>query len=295
MKELLLRIKNKFRKIMSLKKILFGILGGGMFFSACTLFETRPELKWICYYGSGADVGPFVEAELVVLDANTLVPVRYLRDKDITVLSYVSIGEVNKNRYYFQTAKKMKILLKTNPNWEGSWMVDVRNPQWGEFLVNEYIPKLVKMGFNGLFLDTLDSSMALEMNEPKRYKNMQKALVELIKNIKDKYPDLYIMTNRGIPLAPQYASHVNGILGESLETDYNFEEKKYRLRSKDEAKEYIGILQKVKKQFEIDIYTLDYWDPEDKKTRLLIYKQQMKRGFIPYVATVALDQVIPVD
>ena len=40
------------------------------------------------------------------------------------------------------------------------------------------------------------------------------------------------------------------------------------------------------------VFTLDYWDPSDAEGLREIYHRQRAQGFSPYVATIALDEVI---
>jgi endo-alpha-1,4-polygalactosaminidase (GH114 family) len=40
------------------------------------------------------------------------------------------------------------------------------------------------------------------------------------------------------------------------------------------------------------VYTLDYWDPADTASIARIYATQRANGFVPYVATTALDRIV---
>jgi hypothetical protein len=44
---------------------------------------------------------------------------------------------------------------------------------------------------------------------------------------------------------------------------------------------------------QLQVFTLDYWDPADRAGVARIYAEQRKNGFHPYVATVGLDRIVP--
>ncbi|MBF0350360.1 MAG: endo alpha-1,4 polygalactosaminidase [SAR324 cluster bacterium] len=248
--------------------------------------------EWICYYGNDAlTTTALGNVNLVVLDDQTKVDVPKIRRSVEHVLGYLSIGEVDTEREYFSELPDTSFLLEYNPNWDKSRIVDIRSEKWQEWLLNVRIPHILRRGFNGLFLDTMDSVIYMEQTNPER-KGMVEASIRLVQRIKQQFPEIYIMVNRGVEAAPQYGPYVDAILAESFFADYNFTDKTYELRPIEDAKEYVGILTNVKKDHGVALFGLDYWYPDDKKNIRLIYEIQKKHGFIPYVATVELDQIV---
>jgi len=43
----------------------------------------------------------------------------------------------------------------------------------------------------------------------------------------------------------------------------------------------------------LSLMTLDYWDPADTKQVAALYARERAAGFSPYVATLALDRLMP--
>jgi endo-alpha-1,4-polygalactosaminidase (GH114 family) len=261
------------------------------YFIFITLVGCTSKPEWICYYGSNSDIAPFKNVPLIVLASETNININKLVLNKQIVLGYLSIGELNPTQDDYEKLKKNLHFLEENKAWK-SQMIDIRSSLWKDYLLNIAIPKLVSKGFNGLFLDTLDGPIYLEQKEPIKNIGMTKNLVQIIKEIHQKFPRLYIMANRGIEAASDYAPYVNSILAESFFTDYNFTTLKYELKNQVLVKEYLAILDNVKKNYPIKIYSLDYWNPKDKKGIAYIYKEQYKRNFIPYVATINLDEII---
>ena len=82
-------------------------------------------------------------------------------------------------------------------------------------------------------------------------------------------------------------------LGESVYADYDFETKKYGLVEPKLYKRQVKILKDAKeKNPKLEIYTLDYWNPDDEDGIKNIYSEQRKNGFSPYVATIDLKKII---
>lgn len=269
------------------------------FWQSCTATGTDASAKmvdkhWICYYGDKDLSGPLSKVDLVVLDAETKVPLAALKEKGVHVLGYLSIGEVNIKQPYYKDLQETTFQIKPNPVWDGAYYVDIRSEYWQNYLLDKRVPQLLEKGFDGLFLDTLDSIVELAQEDQVKYVGMTAAMVSFLAKLQERYPQLYTMANRGIEAAPDYGGFVNSILAESMTTDYNFKTKKYRVRKVEEAAAYHAILAQVKSKYNISIYSLDYWSKEDKQTIAAIYAANRKKGYLPYVASIALNEIYPV-
>ena len=82
-------------------------------------------------------------------------------------------------------------------------------------------------------------------------------------------------------------------LGESVYADYDFEKKKYgKVDSDTYALQVKWLREAMKKNPNLEIYTLDYADPDDRNAIADIYKVERGNGFRPYVGTVELDRLV---
>ncbi len=252
------------------------------------------QSPWMVYYGSELASSAFSSYELVVLDNenHTLVPP--LVDKGKTVLAYLSLGEVEQYRPWFASVKAEGLLLSENKNWPGSFLTDLRDVRWTSRVIEGLIPAMLRRGFHGVFLDTLDNAVALERQNPEKYKGMTDAAVQLVLTIRRHYPEIKIMMNRGYEILPHVGHAIDMELGESVYSDYDFTTKKYALVETSLNQFQVSLLQDAADKFsELKIYTLDYWSPEDKKGIARIYQLQQENGFSPLVSTIGLDQIIP--
>ena len=90
------------------------------------------------------------------------------------------------------------------------------------------MPHVFERGFDGIFLDTFDSSLdLLHGNGETEYKGTRRALVEITKRIREEYPDKYIAVNRGLPILSDIARHIDFIIAEDLYSYYDDVKKGY--------------------------------------------------------------------
>ncbi len=79
------------------------------------------------------------------------------------VVCYLSIGEAEDYRYYWQADWKPgnpSWLDKANPNWEGNYKVKYWDKQWQDIIFgddNSYVTKILNAGFDGVYLDIIDA------------------------------------------------------------------------------------------------------------------------------------------
>ncbi|WP_428236126.1 endo alpha-1,4 polygalactosaminidase [Gracilimonas sp.] len=78
------------------------------------------------------------------------------------VVSYMSIGEAEDYRYYWQdgwSTGNPEWLVQENPNWEGNYKVMYWHPEWKSVIYgneDSYLQKILDAGFDGVYLDIID-------------------------------------------------------------------------------------------------------------------------------------------
>ncbi len=188
--------------------------------------------------------------------------------------------------------KKNGVLLKENENWKGSYGVDIRDPLWQKIVLEEIIPGLLRQGFDGIFFDTLDSPIELERANPKLYKGMNDAALQIIQAVRRNYPSIKIMVNRAYTILPKIAPYIDMELGESVYSSYDFSKKSYGKVEKELYLLQVKWLQEAKSRNpNLKIYTLDYADKNDGKRIADIYRVQLANGFNPYVTSIGLNEI----
>lgn len=223
------------------------------------------------------------------------------------VLAYMSIGEAENYRFYWQDWWKPdpdppswkgipKFLGPENKTWNGNYLVDYRNKDW-EKIIFSYIDKIINQGFDGIFIDKIDSYINLE-EKPYYIKNSRKKIEKLAAKIslyaKNKRKGFKIIANNAEELALEknsalenesYLNAIDGIVKESLFI-YNG-----KIRGKKEINNTIKLL-KIFKKNQKTVFIIEYPDLNNKKLINWIYEQSYKNGFLPYCGPVELNAII---
>jgi cysteinyl-tRNA synthetase len=115
------------------------------------------DLLVIDYSFDGSGEGEFTAQEIAGLKAS-------LKGK---VLAYLSIGEAEDYRWYWQSSWDARHdgrpdpgappwLGRENPDWKGNYQVQYWNPDW-QAIVLSYLDRILTQGFDGVYLDLVDA------------------------------------------------------------------------------------------------------------------------------------------
>lgn len=233
-----------------------------LFVFATSLYAKYPLL---IYYGSSYDLKSFEQYETVVLDPDLYKDVHSLRSRSF---AYLSLGEVGECRFYYNSLKKNGLLEGQNGAW-GSCHIKISDGRWEQLLLEEVIPPIIKAGYDGLFLDTVDSLIA-------RHKSKEK-IAHLIAAVRKRYPTLKLMLNRGFEIADMVP--IDALLYESTISGYDFKTKTFSFFTYD--------FRFIPKK-NIERYSVDYWNVNEKKEMAKIYKIALKKGYKPLVTDISL-------
>ncbi len=99
------------------------------------------------YSRDGTEQGIYAKTEIGKMKAASMMP-----------LCYLSIGEVEEYRYYWQfewKKNKPQWLGKENPDWKGNYKAKYWHPEWQK-MVFAYLDKIIDQGFSGVYLDIID-------------------------------------------------------------------------------------------------------------------------------------------
>lgn len=247
--------------------------------------DTPRPYRWAAYYDWQLEGEDFAGYDLLVLDSAWYPPIAPIKEQGITVLGYLSLGEVHEDTPLYPLAREKGVLLDDNPAWK-SHIVDLRDPWWHQYILEFAIPALIKDGFDGVMFDTVESPLNLEMSDEDKHA-MHTAAVSLIHGARLRFPNFKIMLNRGFALLPEVAGYIDYILAESiLAVPDEAQTGKYRLLQESYYDSIVAMLHNIQKIHpRIAVYTLDYWQLDDKTAIQKLYKKQRDQGFRPYIST----------
>jgi uncharacterized protein (TIGR01370 family) len=248
--------------------------------------------RWAIFYAAAAEPVAFAPYDTLVLDADRHPPIGPLVERGKAVLGYLSLCEVSHNRSYFADVQAEGLLLGESPTWRGSYYIDVRDPRWSRRVIEDLIPRQLRRGFTGIFLDTLDDAAFLDRQPGRR--GMREAAIRMVKTIRRHYPDLTLMMNRGYDLLPAVERDIDAVLAESLYGTYDFTSKRYRRVAPADSAAQVALLNAARaRRPGLKLYALDYWDPADAAVVAQLYEAARASGFVAYVATIELDRLVP--
>ncbi len=249
--------------------------------------------RWVVCYSDHADSFELSAYDVVVLDSDRHPPLAPIVERAKTALAYLSLTQLGRGRAAFPELERIGVVLEAHPVWADAHFVDFRRPEWTRVVLEDVIPRALNAGFNGVFLDTLDDAEALEAANPVRFRGMRAALVSLVRAIRHHYPSIVLMANRGFGVMPQLASSIDILLGESVMTTFDTVTKAYLRRKDDDIAWQVQALRHAREvNPQLRVFTLDYWDPEDRAGVARLYRDERALGFSPYVSTPMLDYVI---
>lgn len=212
--------------------------------------------------------------------------VRQLKESKTRLIGYVSLGEVEKSRWYYPLFKDRDLLLSKNPNWN-SYFINLDDSLSHKLLLNKVIPEIIGRGFEGLFLDTID-----DVAPDTKRSYMQDEMVQLIKEIRKRYPHIYLIQNRGMFLLPKTTAYINAMTIEDVATMYNFINKKYSLVEDSTFNDRIEKIQHYKNIIgKGQLLIIDYAKTDSLKS---LVRQRLNTLKLPYfISSIKLDTLPP--
>jgi len=255
--------------------------------------------SFVCYYGSGA-IAEMSQFDVAIVEGRSqnAENIKKLRDSGTWVVSYVTIGEEDKlskgdgkgpggyASYYMDSDMDGK--PDKNENW-ASYYVNAGSPLWQDKIINGRVKNIIeKMGADGIFMDTVDT---VEI-----YKDTEPGMVSLIANIRKKYPNIKIVQNRGFSVLKKTLPYIDGLMYEDFSIHYNWEDDSYDFADKSKLIStgiFATKINELRKKKNIQVFDLGYADLSQKDLIQFCYDRGWEYDFIPYVASIMLDEVYP--
>ena len=201
-----------------------------------------------------------------------------------TFLAYISLVEVQRGSPAEKLAATNNVpFVGQNAEW-GSRLLDITSPGWAPMIVEGIAKPAITKGYDGFFLDTIDSTALLAKQSPKKAAAYQQAVVRLIKDLHARFPKARIVTNRGFDLVNEISSVIDGVLVESVYETFDPATKRYKSVSPKDTEWIEGRIRSVQ-MTGLPVYAVDYVDPGQNE---LAKKTAMKLsglGCVPFVTT----------
>ncbi|MGH9027866.1 MAG: endo alpha-1,4 polygalactosaminidase [Acidimicrobiia bacterium] len=167
-----------------------------------------------------------LDYDLVVVDGEDAPAplISELRDHNVIVLGYLSVGTIEKWRSWYPRAKQYR-----GTRWGdwGEWYARVNKPGFRNLIVDDVAPTILAKGFDGLFLDNTDMIEAY----PSKATGMT-LLVAGLAGLADDNAALLFTQNGEESLQQEgLVAYFDGWNREDVTSTYSFDQKRYRMLS----------------------------------------------------------------
>ncbi|MDR1745118.1 MAG: endo alpha-1,4 polygalactosaminidase [Planctomycetota bacterium] len=247
--------------------------------------------KWLCYYGQDRRVLDVEGYDLLILESEAVGDLSPGDKKGRICVGYMSIGEVEQNRWYHPDVKDKPWVLDANPEWPDSRLVDQRSDEWRDLVVNYIAAGIVDAGYDGFILDNVDTAEELLRRDPELYKGADEGAAAIIRALRETYPDKTIIANGGLSVVPLARGSVDAVMYEGTFSSWK--------RLDGGGFGYGEIAPKNKtwqrprllriKAAGLPVLALEYADPNDPAGVERVYEAVRKAGNNPYVSQRDLD------
>ena len=183
----------------------------------------HPSVTVIDYAFDGSDDTAFSAEEIEDLRAAMGAPA--------WVIAFVSIGEAEEYRYYWQddwSPGSPDWIVQENPDWEGNFKVEFWDDEWQANIfgnTTSYLDRVIAVGFDGVYLDIID---AYEFFEERGITDARQRMIDFVTGLseygKSKNPEFLIVPQNAPELGEDqaYLDVVDGIGMESVYYGYEF-------------------------------------------------------------------------
>ena len=187
----------------------------------------------------------------VILESQHYLPsnIRVLKSQNEKVYAYISLGEVNAHAPQYPLLRDYT--LGKNKTWN-SYYLDLNSKKTIDILMI-LIDETLARGYDGLFLDNFDN---FTIHGPQ--KEQKEAIINLLKMIKEKYPNKSFIQNAGLDLVNETSPYIDAIAIESIVTNYSFKEKKYSLRETTQYESMMNRLKSIHSTYNVPIVLIEY-------------------------------------
>jgi len=180
--------------------------------------------------------------------------IELLKSNNNLMISYLSVGEANSFRYYFDKMPK-SLVSERNRDW-GSLKIRFWEKEWQDMILDTssrwgkgYLERIIEAGFDGVYLDIVDGFENFPKERKLRAQNMADFILAISKKGKKSNEHFRVIIQNGLHILDlienpdQFLKAIDGVAIESLfflgnkpiDNDYNPQKSLYPLIARYQA------------------------------------------------------------
>ena len=232
------------------------------------------------FYGAQPPWPELAQFDWVVLEPKhaSTTGLQTLRKDGSKAFAYLAVGEALADE-----SIDPALALGRNTAWSSNVM-DLANPAWHAHLLNK-ARALQAQGYQGLFLDTLDSYQLLP--EAQRAAQLR-GLKTLIEQLHRELPSMALFFNRGFEVVEGLSWQPDAVAAESLYASWDQALRVFKEVPADDRAWLKGKFAELK-QRGIPVVVIDYLPPERRDEARQLARRLSAEGYIPWVSVPQLD------
>ena len=237
------------------------------------------------YYNSIDSVRELMTYDRVVVTPNLISQqqIASLHQAGTQVFAYLSIGEYDGKTL---PPSLTDISPVQNASWQ-SHVMDLSAIEWQEHIA-ALAAQYMRQGFDGLFLDTLDSYQLFAEQAAHKTKQQQE-LVKIIHDLAAIKPAPTLILNRGFEVLEPLSRVVHAVAAESLYHAYSPLSDHYRkVNAEDQA--WLRLQLNRVKALGLEVMVIDYIPENDRGAQKQAALRLLNEGYTPYVSDGLLYQ-----
>ncbi len=246
--------------------------------------STAYDLVVIDYAADGSAETEFTAAQIDAL--------RHSPGGEKIVLAYMSIGEAEDYRFYWQDGwapGNPPWLDAENPDWEGNYKVHYWDPAW-QAIVLAYTDRLLAAGFDGAYLDIIDAyAYYADQGRSTAAQEMADLVAAIRAHARARDADFLIFAQNAPELAvlvPSYLASVDGIGQEDIYYGYEDDDVATPPEVTAALEGYLDLFRSAGKL----VLTIDYATTPSHIDDA--YARAQARGYVPFCTVRELDVLV---
>jgi cysteinyl-tRNA synthetase len=246
--------------------------------------DTAYDLVVMDYSADGSEATEFTAGQIEAL--------RHSPGGEKIVLAYMSIGEAEDYRFYWQAGwspGNPTWLDEENPDWEGNYKVRYWDSDW-QTIIFSYTDRLLDAEFDGAYLDLVDAyEHYADQGRTTAAQEMTDFVAAIRAHARARDPDFYIFPQNAPELAdmiPAYLDHVDGIGQEDIYYGYDGDDTMTPPGVTADLEGYLDLFESAGKL----VLTVDYATAQAHVDDA--YAKSQAKGYVPFCTLRDLDRLI---
>lgn len=216
-------------------------------------------------------------------------------DGDKIVLCYMSIGQAENYRYYWQPvwASDMPPWLdQTDDEWSGDYWVHYWEPEWQKIIFGSpesYLDKIIALGFDGVYLDRVDAYWYYQdQGRETAAQEMVDFIMDFTAYAREKTPGFGVFPQNAEELGLMFPEYLDAMTGIGVEDLYYGYPRVHEPSPADWTLERETILDQWVAAGKL-VLTIDYTGRPEQIADA--YARALSHGYVPYVTDRSLGRL----